>query len=74
VVKVRALEFTDGLHDYVIRAGGIIVYPRLTAASHGEVVSNGMMSSGLPALDALFGGDIHRGTCVALIGSSGTCR
>jgi circadian clock protein KaiC len=71
VVKVRALDFTDGLHDCVIRTGGLIVYPRLTAAAHRAALSAEMVSSGLPALDALLGGGIHRGTSVALIGPSG---
>ena len=71
VVKVRALDFTDGLHDYVIHTGGLVVYPRLSGTAHGAAVSTDIVSSGLPALDALLGGGIHRGTCVALIGSSG---
>jgi circadian clock protein KaiC len=71
VVKVRALDFGDGLHDYVIRTGGLIVYPRLIAAAHRAAVPIEIVSSGLPALDALLGGGIHRGTSVALIGNSG---
>lgn len=72
VVKARALAFTDGLHDFVIRTGGLIVYPRLIAAAHRVVVPAEMVSSGLPALDAVLGGGIHRGTSIALIGPSGT--
>jgi circadian clock protein KaiC len=71
VVKVRALAFTDGLHDFVIRTGGIIVYPRMVAAAPCEAAPAEMVSSGLPALDALLGGGIYRGTSVALIGPSG---
>lgn len=71
VVKVRALAFTDGLHDFVIRTGGLIVYPRLNAAPHPGAVFAEMLSSGLPALDALLGGGIYRGTSVALIGPTG---
>jgi circadian clock protein KaiC len=72
VVKVRALAFTEGLHDFEIRTGGLIVYPRMIAAAHREVLPAEMVSSGLPALDALLGGGIHRGTSIALIGPSGT--
>lgn len=71
VVKVRALAFTDGLHDFVIRTGGLIVYPRLIAAAHRDAMPAEMVSSGLPALDAMLGGGIYRGTSVALIGPSG---
>jgi circadian clock protein KaiC len=65
------LDFTDGLHDYVIRTGGLTVYPRLIVAAHRAAVSDEKISSGLPALDALLGGGIHQGTSVALIGPSG---
>ena len=34
VVKVRALDFSEGLHDYAIHTGGLTVYPRLIAAAH----------------------------------------
>jgi circadian clock protein KaiC len=71
VVKVRALAFTEGLHDFVIRTGGLVVYPRLIAAAHREALPAEMVSSGLPGLDNLLGGGIHRGTSVALIGPSG---
>jgi circadian clock protein KaiC len=71
VLKVRGLAFTEGLHDYVIRTGGLIVYPRLSAAAHPGEFRGELVSSGLPALDALLSGGIHRGTSVALIGPSG---
>ena len=71
VVKVRALAFDDGVHDYTIHTGGLIVYPRMVGAAHRVTSSAERVSSGLPALDALLGGGIHRGTSVALIGSSG---
>jgi circadian clock protein KaiC len=71
VVKIRALAFSDGLHDYVIRTGGLTVYPRLIAAAHRTGAASEKVSSGLPALDALLGGGLHRGTSVALIGPSG---
>jgi circadian clock protein KaiC len=71
LLKVRALAFTDGQHDYIIRTGGLIVYPRLIAAAHRAPVPAEIVSSGLPALDTLLGGGIHRGTSVALIGPSG---
>jgi circadian clock protein KaiC len=71
VLKVRALAFSDGLHDYAIRTGGMVVYPRLVAAAHRTSMPAELVLSGLPSLDALLGGGIHRGTSVALIGPSG---
>ena len=34
VVKYRGVQFRGGYHDYVIRRGGIVVFPRLVAAEH----------------------------------------
>ena len=34
VVKYRGVQFRGGYHDYVIRKGGIEVFPRLVAAEH----------------------------------------
>jgi circadian clock protein KaiC len=70
VVKVRARAFSDGLHDYAIHTGGLIVYPRLIAAQP-ATSSAELLGSGLPAFDALLGGGVYRGTSVALIGPSG---
>jgi len=43
----------------------------MVAADHRASAPAEKVSSGLPALDALLGGGVHRGTCVALIGPSG---
>jgi circadian clock protein KaiC len=71
VVKVRARAFSDGLHDYAIHTGGLIVYPRLIVAAQPATSSAELIGSGLPAFDALLGGGVYRGTSVALIGPSG---
>ena len=34
VVKYRGVQFRGGYHDYVIKQGGIEVFPRLVAAEH----------------------------------------
>ena len=36
VHKMRGIPFRDGYHDFVIRTGGVEVYPRLVAAEHLE--------------------------------------
>ena len=36
VIKMRGTHFRGGYHDYVIRRGGLTVFPRLIAAEHDE--------------------------------------
>lgn len=72
VVKLRGKGFSGGYHDYVIRRGGLEVFPRLVAAESRRLQRQTKLSSGLAALDALLGGGIERGTSTLLIGSAGT--
>ena len=71
VAKLRAQPFASGYHDFNIRVGGILVYPRLIAAEHRQHFDAEVISSGSPQLDALFGGGVDRGTAVLLLGPSG---
>lgn len=48
------------------------VYPRLVAANFRREGANELVSSDLPALDALLGGGLDRGTSTLLIGATGT--
>jgi circadian clock protein KaiC len=57
VVKLRGAEFRDGYHDYVIKKGGLRVYPRLVAAEHRVEHSRAVLSSGVDELDSLLGVD-----------------
>jgi circadian clock protein KaiC len=72
VQKFRGSDFRAGFHDLTIRRGGLEVFPRLIAAEHHQPFAGDPMSSGLPALDALFGGGPLRGTCTVLTGPAGT--
>jgi circadian clock protein KaiC len=72
VSKLRGQEYASGWHDFTIRTGGIEVYPRLVAAEHRRRFEPETISTGLTALDALFGGGLDRGTCTLLLGPSGT--
>jgi circadian clock protein KaiC len=72
LVKVRGLNFRDGYHDFSIRTGGIVVYPRLVAAEHRRYVEQEQLSSGVPALDAMLGGGIDRGTSTLIMGPAGS--
>ena len=55
ILKVRGADYRAGHHDYTLDAGGLSVHPRLVAAEHGEDFTDELLSSNLPALDALFG-------------------
>jgi circadian clock protein KaiC len=72
VSKMRGRAFQSGNHDYTIETGGVRVFPRLVAAEFRREGENSTMSSGLPALDALLGGGLDRGTSTLLVGAAGT--
>jgi circadian clock protein KaiC len=72
VRKMRASRSIGGFHDFTIRDTGIEVYPRLVAATHRSAHSSAELSSGIPALDALLGGGLDRGTSTLLMGPAGS--
>ena len=72
VTKLRGSAFREGYHDYVIRSGGVIVFPRLVASEYGnERDDASMAASGIAELDDLAGGGLGRGTSTLLIGPAG---
>jgi circadian clock protein KaiC len=72
VYKMRGRSFRGGFHDFVIRKGGIMLFPRLVAAEHREQRPLGpVLASNVPELDALIGGGLDRGTGTLLLGPSG---
>jgi len=72
ITKLRGVDFRGGYHDYVIREGGIEVFPRLVALEHQKVFDPGAASGGIPALDAMLGGGLDRGTSALFLGPPGT--
>lgn len=72
IVKMRELAFRGGYHDFVIRRGGVEVFPRLVASAHPAAFEPESVSSGVPALDALVGGGLDRGTSTLLMGPAGS--
>lgn len=72
ITKMRAVKFREGFHDYVIKMGGLRVFPRMIAAEHRTDLAHEPVSSGLPELDALFGGGLERGTTALFLGAAGT--
>jgi circadian clock protein KaiC len=71
VLKMRGKNFRGGWHDFIIRRGGLDVFPRLVAAEHHAAFDKEDLKSGNPALDALVGGGLHRGTSVLIMGPAG---
>ena len=73
VFKMRGRNFRSGSHDYIIRTGGLEVFPRLVASQHiAGFEERERAVSGLPELDALFGGGVDRGTSTLIMGPAGS--
>jgi circadian clock protein KaiC len=72
VTKLRAVHFREGYHDYIIKRGGLEVFPRIVAAEHHSEFRHEPVSSGIPQLDALLGGGLDRGTTTLILGPAGT--
>jgi circadian clock protein KaiC len=71
VAKMRGVQFRGGLHDFVIRKGGLDIFPRLVAAEHRKEFDGKDVLSGLPALDNLLGGGLPAGSSTLLLGPAG---
>ncbi|HEX7338245.1 MAG TPA: ATPase domain-containing protein [Gemmatimonadales bacterium] len=71
LIKIRGVLYRGGYHDYTIRTGGIVVFPRLVAAEHHTPFKRGAVFSGVPELDQLLGGGLDRGTSSMIMGPAG---
>lgn len=72
VMKYRGRRYRGGHHDFTIADGGLRVFPRLVSAEHRREFRRDPLSSGSPALDALLGGGLERGTSCLILGPAGT--
>jgi circadian clock protein KaiC len=72
VTKLRAVRFHAGYHDFVIRTGGLEVFPRIRLGGDRKFHEFPVLCSGSPELDALTGGGIPPGTAVLVTGAPGT--
>lgn len=73
VFKMRGRSFRGGFHDYVIRHGGLQIFPRLVAADHNPgFPEREEVASGVPELDRLLGGGLDRGTSSLIMGPAGS--
>lgn len=72
VVKLRGKPTIEGFHDFVIRRGGLDVFPQLyPQPGHTARPVEGVRSD-LPELDQLLGGGLSWGTTTLLIGPAGS--
>lgn len=71
VLKMRGRAFEEGIHDYVVRTGGIRVFPPLSPRK-GASYERTTLASGEEALDALLDGGLVRGTSTMFMGPTGT--
>lgn len=72
VIKYRGQGFRGGYHDFTIRRGGLIVFPRLVSAEHRTDFGRTVTTSQIPALDALLGGGIEKGSSALVLGPAGS--
>lgn len=72
VMKYRGNAFKGGFHDFSLRTGGMIVFPRLIASQHGTAEVTGKMNSGIKELDLLWGGSVDHATSTLLMGPAGS--
>ncbi len=70
--KLRGSTLRSGYHDFNVKTGGLVVYPRLIAAEHRTELLTEPLPSGLPALDELLKGGVDRSTATLLMGPAGT--
>ncbi|MES2825175.1 MAG: ATPase domain-containing protein [Pseudomonadota bacterium] len=72
VIKYRGIAYREGLHDYKIEQGGIVVFPRLIAADSRKLRAQAQFPSGLEALDSMLGGGLEEGSSTLISGPPGT--
>jgi len=70
--KYRGVKYRGGYHDFLIRRGGIEVFPRLVAREHPAPAVAERLGCGIAEMDALLGGGIERGTSTLIVGAAGT--
>jgi circadian clock protein KaiC len=72
VMKMRGSSYRGGYHDFAIREGGLVVFPRIVAAEHSEPFVPEHIKSGVTTLDTLLGGGPDQGTSTLLMGPAGS--
>lgn len=71
VLKYRGQSFRGGYHDFNIRHGGVVAFPRLVALEHRSDFDRSTLTSGIGELDALLGGGVEQGSSTLVLGPTG---
>ena len=72
ILKMRGVRFRDGAHDFIIKTGGLEVYPRIVATqAEAKDSPRDNMKSGVKEVDSLLGGGLDRGSSNLIIGPAG---
>jgi circadian clock protein KaiC len=69
---MRGSTFREGNHDYVIKQGGLTIFPRLVASQQGVSARTETFTSGNERLDLVTGGGLHAGTGTLFMGPAGS--
>lgn len=72
VAKLRGAPFREGYHDFAIRGGGLIVYPRVVPRESEKAPPTERLKPGNETLAAMLGGGLEFGGSVLISGQSGT--
>ena len=73
ISKLRGVAYRGGTHDYMIRHGGIHIYPRLVSAQFAPIsFTPETFASGIVELDRMIGGGLDRGTSNLILGPAGS--
>lgn len=73
VMKYRGQSFRGGYHDFIIRTGGLAIFPRLVSKEHPPQKNPVMVVTSENAeLDALLGGGIETGSSTLVLGPAGS--
>jgi circadian clock protein KaiC len=72
VTKLRGQPFWGGFHDFRIRTGGVVVYPRIATGTPALNTDVHLVKSGSAPLDKLLGGGLQLGSSLLITGAAGT--
>src|SRR5579872_915531 len=71
IQKLRGITFIGGYHDFIIRKGGVDIFPRLVASEYRTSQVGQPTPSGVAELDSLLHGGPPGGTSTLLTGPPG---
>jgi circadian clock protein KaiC len=71
IVKIRGVEAVEGFHDFVIRRGGLTVFPEMSPALDETPAQSEPILSGIDDLDQLLGEGLSWGTTTLFLGPAG---